>query len=62
LSLRPDDTETTVRSRLDAFHAQTSPLKDYYGEQELLRSVDGTVSPDDVFALVQKAVEGAAAA
>ena len=62
LSLRPDDTETTVRSRLDAFHAQTSPLKDYYGEQALLRSVDGTVSPDDVFALVQKAVEGAAAA
>jgi adenylate kinase family enzyme len=47
---------------LDAFHAQTSPLKDYYGEQELLRLVDGTVSPDDVFALVQKAVEGAAAA
>jgi len=62
LTLRPDDTENTVRSRLDAFHAQTSPLKDYYGEQDLLRSVDGTVSPEDVFSSVKKAVEGAAAA
>src|SRR5262245_56364193 len=30
---RPDDTEATVKKRIDAYHAQTKPLIDYYLEQ-----------------------------
>ncbi len=38
---RKDDNEETVRSRLTAYHAQTSPLIGYYGGAGMLRSVDG---------------------
>ena len=38
---RADDTEETVRSRLNAYHAQTEPLVDYYEERGKLRAVDG---------------------
>src|SRR5205085_5857751 len=27
---RPDDTEATVRKRLQVYHAETSPLREYY--------------------------------
>lgn len=38
---RADDNEETVKSRLKAYHKQTAPLIDYYGNKGLLRSVDG---------------------
>ncbi|MGI9384529.1 MAG: adenylate kinase [Methyloligellaceae bacterium] len=38
---RADDTEETVRSRLEAYHAQTEPLVDYYKARGKLRAVDG---------------------
>ena len=38
---RKDDTESTVRSRLSAYHAQTAPLSDYYLDLEILNVVDG---------------------
>ena len=38
---RKDDTEETVRSRLEAYHSQTAPLADYYAEMGILRKVDG---------------------
>lgn len=45
---RPDDTEATIRSRLDAFRAQTAPLKSHYSERGLLVAVNGDESPDTV--------------
>jgi len=38
---RADDTEETVKARLDAYHQQTSPLADYYREAGLFAVVDG---------------------
>lgn len=38
---RKDDTEETVRSRLDAYHTQTAPLADYYGGLGVLEIVNG---------------------
>jgi adenylate kinase len=38
---RRDDNEEVVRSRLEAYHAQTEPLIGYYKGQGKLRSVDG---------------------
>lgn len=37
---RADDNAQTVKSRLEAYHAQTEPLIAYYREQGVLKSVD----------------------
>ncbi len=46
---RADDNESTVRSRLVAYHTQTSPLAQWYGEKGLLFEVNG----DQDISLVQ---------
>ncbi len=45
---RDDDSEETIRRRLEVYHAQTAPLIDYYDDTGLLRRFDGTRSPDEV--------------
>ena len=49
LIVRDDDKPETVLSRLEVYHNQTQPLIDYYSEQGILKSVDGTVDMKDVF-------------
>ena len=46
---RADDTEETVKKRIDVYERQTSPLIDYYKAQGLLLDVDGSKGIDDVF-------------
>jgi adenylate kinase len=46
---RDDDTAATVRERLRVYHQATEPVVAYYGERGLLRRVDGTRPPDDVY-------------
>jgi adenylate kinase len=53
---RPDDEAQAIKTRLTAFHAQTAPLKSYYKDRGLLRSVDGTRAPDEVFAAISDVV------
>lgn len=50
--LRDDDKPETVQKRLSVYHEQTQPLIDYYKEQGILRTVDGTQPMEDVFAAV----------
>lgn len=45
---RSDDTEETVRYRLDVYREQTQPLLDYYDQAGKLRRVDGIGSIEDV--------------
>ncbi|MCD8023695.1 MAG: adenylate kinase [Lachnospiraceae bacterium] len=52
LILRDDDKPETVQKRLSVYHEQTQPLIDYYAGQNILRSVDGTVDMNDVFASI----------
>ena len=47
--LREDDKPETVQKRLTVYHDQTQPLIDYYREQNILKSVDGTKPMDEVF-------------
>ena len=47
--LRDDDKPETVQKRLTVYHDQTQPLIDYYKEQNILKTVDGTKSLDEVF-------------
>ena len=56
LILRADDTPETVRNRLEVYHAQTEPLKDYYGKQGLLRQVSGNGTIDSVAAEIMEVV------
>ena len=46
---RNDDTEETVKKRIEVYNNQTSPLIDYYKAQNLLLSVDGVQSIEKVF-------------
>ena len=39
---RNDDTEESIRKRLEIYHEHTEPLKDYYDERGLLATVDAT--------------------
>ena len=50
--LRDDDKPETVQKRLSVYHEQTQPLIDYYKKQNILKSVDGTLPMDDVFAAI----------
>jgi adenylate kinase len=55
LSHRPDDTVEAVNKRLAKFHAETAPLKTLYGS--ILKTVDGTQSPDAVTSAIQVVLE-----
>lgn len=54
LILRDDDQPETVQKRLTVYHDQTQPLIDYYEKAGVLRTVDGTVDMEDVFAAIVK--------
>ncbi|XP_075995687.1 adenylate kinase 2, mitochondrial [Genypterus blacodes] len=49
---RSDDNETTLRSRLDAYHRQTVPLVQYYSAKGLHAAVNAAQSPSVVFASI----------
>lgn len=44
LVIRADDAPETVKARLDTYHQQTEPLKDFYAARGKLRSVDNQPS------------------
>lgn len=52
LILRDDDKPETVLNRLKVYHDQTQPLIDFYTGKGVLKSVDGTVDTQDVFASI----------
>lgn len=54
---RKDDTPEVVRQRLETYHQETKPLIAYYGEQGLLRTVDGVGDIDEVTARIEKACQ-----
>lgn len=45
---RSDDTEETIRKRIEVYREQTTPLVEVYEKRGLLRRVDGMCSIDDV--------------
>ena len=52
LVLREDDKPETVQKRLTVYHDQTQPLIDYYKNQGILKSVDGTQPMEAVFTAI----------
>lgn len=56
LVIRKDDEPETVLNRLNVYHEQTEPLKDYYKAQDKLLMVEGQDDVKDTTALVLKAL------
>ena len=54
---RKDDHPDTVNARLEVYHKETEPLKDYYANQGKLSIVEGQATIEDTTALILKAVE-----
>ncbi len=46
---RDDDKEETIKNRLDVYERSTAPLIDYYGKKNILKTVKGVGSIDDIF-------------
>jgi len=53
---REDDTEEAIRNRLETYHEDTEPLKDYYEEKGVLVTVDASQDIDEVTEEVLQAV------
>ncbi len=54
---RPDDTAEAIMTRLQAYERQTFPLIDFYTERGLVETIDGSATPDQVFAATISAIE-----
>jgi adenylate kinase len=46
---RDDDTEATVRNRLEVYRTQTEPLIEYYDRAGVVARIDGAQAPDAVY-------------
>jgi adenylate kinase len=55
---RGDDTEESIRNRLDVYRKQTEPLVDFYKNKGLLKEVDASPEPDAVFTQLKAIVSG----
>lgn len=56
LTIRKDDNEETVKSRLASYHEQTTPLIDFYTKMGLFIQLDGTKDVADVTSDMIKAL------
>jgi len=53
---RSDDNAETLKKRLEAFHAQTAAVIDYYKSKNLLAQIDATKKPDEVHSEILKSI------
>jgi len=58
LHIRSDDQESAIKTRLEAYRSLTEPLIQWYGERNLLVTIDGAGKPDDVYQIFVKAIKG----
>ena len=54
---RADDNPDTVRARLATYDEQTRPLIDYYRSAGVLRTVDGTREPEEIYRDIEQIVK-----
>jgi adenylate kinase len=53
---RKDDAPETVKSRLEVYHKETEPLKDFYAQRGLLKSVDNQPSVAETSQVILRAL------
>lgn len=54
---REDDSEETIRKRMQDYAALTKPLVEYYEEKGILRRIDAVGTPDEVFQRLRRAIQ-----
>jgi adenylate kinase len=54
---RPDDNAETMKTRLEAYHAQTAPIIPYYKERGIHLTVDGMADMDSVARQIENALK-----
>jgi len=54
---RDDDTEETIRNRLNVYNQQTAPLIDYYQAKGLLRNIAGTGKIEEILEKILAVLE-----
>ena len=57
-TVRSDDNEETLITRLKNYRDQTAPLIPYYRTHGILKPVDGTLPVDDISAIIEKFLDG----
>jgi adenylate kinase len=60
-ALRSDDTPEVLRTRIEAYRAQTAPLVDYYRGQGVLKSVNGMAPISEVASAIDRLLDVAPA-
>ncbi|MGB9590780.1 MAG: adenylate kinase family protein, partial [Candidatus Hydrothermia bacterium] len=53
---REDDTEETVRHRLEVYHRETEPLIDFYSKKGKMVIISGAGDPDTIYAELKRAL------
>jgi adenylate kinase len=54
---RSDDTEDTVRNRLQVYKDQTEPLIDFYRGKGVLAEIDGVGDPDEIYGRIREQLD-----
>lgn len=54
---RSDDNMETIKKRLDVYHNQTSPLRDYYIDEQKYIKIHGSGSIDEIFNNMKKEID-----
>ncbi len=54
---RADDNEETIKQRLNVYHAQTSPLIEWFDQQGKRHSIDGLGAMDRIFTDICKVID-----
>ncbi|MGN0220289.1 MAG: adenylate kinase [Muribaculaceae bacterium] len=53
---RADDNIDTIKKRLDVYHKQTSPLKDYYKNEGKYHAINGNGEVENIFGDIKKSL------
>lgn len=54
---RADDNVDTIKNRLDVYHQQTSPLKDFYIADGRYHRIDGAKGIDEIFSQISEKLD-----
>jgi adenylate kinase len=58
-TVRADDTPEAFKTRLDAYHAETAQVADFYAKKAVLKTVDGMAPVDAVATAIDRLLDGA---
>lgn len=54
---RSDDNEETIKKRLEVYHNQTSPLRDFYIKEALYAPIKGNGTIEEIFSDIKTVIE-----